>query len=59
MLTTEAIKKINESLEKGYDVEVQRQKNGIKILKYRSEVCYKSPKENSEKKADQIPKQEI
>lgn len=48
MLTTEAIKKINETLEKGYDVEIHRQKNGVKILKYRSEVCYKSPKENNE-----------
>lgn len=46
-LTEEAIKKINESLERGFDVEIQRQKNGVKILKYHREVFYKTQNDKS------------
>lgn len=49
MLEEKEIKIINQTLRKGYDVEIQHRKNGIVILKSEKEVCCK--KEN---KSDRI-----
>ncbi len=46
LITEDAIRMINDNLKKGFDIEIQRQKNGVKILKYRREVFYKTQNEN-------------
>ena len=49
MLEEKEIQIINQTMRKGYDVEIQHRKNGIVILKSEKEVCCK--KEN---KSDRI-----
>lgn len=49
MLEENEIKIINQTLKKGYDVEIQHRKNGIVILKSEKEVCCKKDNKSDKK----------
>lgn len=47
MLDEKEIRIINQTLKKGYDVEIQHRKNGFVIIKSDKEICYRQEKKES------------
>lgn len=54
MLEEIEIKIINQTLKKGYDVEIQHRKNGLVILKNEKEVCFRRQEKKTDKKSPTV-----